>query len=247
LSYEEIIMRNAINQFVPTTTAPQSGTAFDEGLRRHMLRIYAYMTGGLVITGLVAYFVGTTPALYEPIFSTPLQWVVIFAPLMFVLVFSFSINAISAPVAQALFWAFCATMGLSLSVVFLIYTGASIARTFFIAAAMFGAMSLYGYTTKSNLTRFGSFLIMGLVGVLIAFVANIFLNSSALHYAISFIGILVFLGLTAWDTQTIKEQYAQSTETGDSQKLAVLGALSLYLNFVNLFQLLLSFTGQRQE
>jgi FtsH-binding integral membrane protein len=240
-------MRNAINQFVPTVTAPQSGTAFDEGLRRHMLRIYGYMSGGLAITGIVAYLVGTTPALYEPIFTTPLQWVVIFAPLLFIVVFSFSIDAIPTPMAQALFWAFSATMGLSLSVVFLAYTEASIAQTFFIAAAMFGAMSLYGYTTRTDLTRFGSFLIMGLVGVLIAFVANLFLGSDTLHHAISLVGILVFLGLTAWDTQTIKAQYAQSTETGDSQKLAVLGALSLYLNFINLFQLLLSFTGQRQE
>ena len=240
-------MRNAINQFAPTITAPQSGVAFDEGLRRHMLRVYGYMSAGLVITGLVAYVVGTTPALYEPIFTTPLQWVVIFAPLVFVLFFSFSINAIPAPIAQAIFWLFCATMGLSLSIVFLAYTGASIAQTFFVAAAMFGAMSLYGYTTRTDLTKFGSFLIMGLIGVLIAFVANLFLGSDVLYYAISFVGILVFLGLTAWDTQTIKEQYAGSLETGDSQKLAVLGALSLYLNFVNLFQLLLSLTGQRQE
>jgi uncharacterized protein len=239
-------MRNAINQFVPTISEPQSGTAFDEGLRRHMLRVYGYMSGGLAITGIVAWFVGSTPAIYEPIFTTPLQWVVIFAPLLFVIIFSFSINAIPAPIAQALFWAFSATMGLSLSVVFLAYTDASIAQTFFVAAAMFGAMSLYGYTTRIDLTRFGSFLIMGLVGILIAFVANLFLGSDALHYAISFVGILVFLGLTAWDTQAIKEQYAGSTETGDSQKLAVLGALSLYLNFINLFQLLLTFTG-RQE
>lgn len=240
-------MKSATQFVSDDTSARARGADFDEGLRRHMLRIYSYMCVGLVITGLVSFFVGTTPALYKPIFETPLQWVVIFAPLAFVLVFSFSLNAISGPVAQILFWVFCASMGLSLASVFLIYTGASIAQTFFIAAAMFGAMSLYGYTTKTDLTKIGSFLIMGLVGVLIALVVNIFLMSDVLHYAISFVGILVFLGLTAWDTQTIKERYAESTETDDSQKLAVLGALSLYLNFVNLFQLLLSFTGQRQE
>ncbi len=241
-------MKNAINQFAPgsdSVTTREPSALVDEGLRRHMLRIYGYMCGGLVITGLVAYLVGTTPALYEPIFSTPLVWVVIFAPLAFVLVFSFSINSIPVPVAQAIFWVFCATMGLSLAAVFLVYTGVSIARTFFIAAAMFGAMSLFGYATKADLTKFGSFLIMGLVGVLIALVVNLFVGSTVLQLAISFVGIVVFLGLTAWDTQRIKEQYLE--DAGDSQKLAVLGALSLYLNFVNLFQLLLSFTGQQRS
>jgi FtsH-binding integral membrane protein len=220
---------------------------FDEGLRRHMLAVYNYMGLGLVITGLVAFIVGTTPALYVPIFSTPLKWVVMLAPLAFVFFFSFRIQAMSAASAQALFWVFCAVMGLSLASIFLVFTGVSIARTFFIAAAMFGATSLYGYTTKRDLSQFGSFLIMGLIGVVIASLVNIFLASSALQFAISVIGVLVFTGLTAWDTQRIKEEYADHYDSESRQKLAVFGALSLYLNFINIFQLLLNFTGQREE
>jgi FtsH-binding integral membrane protein len=220
---------------------------FDEGLRQHMLRVYNYMGLGLVVTGIVAFAVASTPALYVPIFSSPLKWVVMLAPLAFVLLFSFRIQSMSAAGAQAMFWAFCAVMGLSLASVFLVFTGTSIARTFFIAATMFGAMSLYGYTTKSDLTKFSSFLIMGLIGVVIAAVVNIFLGSTALQFAISVIGIAVFLGLTAWDTQTIKEQYAENFDAESRQKMAVWGAFSLYLNFINIFQLLLHFTGQREE
>jgi FtsH-binding integral membrane protein len=220
---------------------------FDEGLRRHMLRVYNYMGLGLVVTGAVAMLVASTPALYVPIFSTPLKWVVMFAPLAFVLVFSFRIEKMSASAAQAAFWAFCAVMGLSLASVFLVFTGTSIARTFFIAASMFAATSLYGYTTRRDLTQVGSFLIMGLIGVIIASVVNIFLGSTALQFAISVIGIFVFVGLTAWDTQAIKTQYAESMGEESQQKLAVFGAFSLYLNFVNIFQLLLAFTGQREE
>ena len=153
----------------------------------------------------------------------------------------------SATTAQALFWIFCAVMGLSLASIFLVFTGTSIARTFFIAAAMFGATSLYGYTTKRDLSQFGSFLIMGLIGVVIASLVNLFLASSALQFAISVIGIVVFVGLTAWDTQSIKEQYAEKFDAESKQKLAVFGAFSLYLNFINIFQLLLTFTGQREE
>jgi hypothetical protein len=220
---------------------------FNEGLRQHMLRVYNYMGLGLVMTGLVAFIVGTTPALYVPIFSTPLKWVVMFAPLAFVLFFSFRMESMSASGAQTLFWAFCAVMGLSLASIFLVFTGTSIARTFFIAAAMFGATSLYGYTTKRDLSQFGSFLIMGLIGVVIASLVNLFLASSALQFAISVIGIVVFVGLTAWDTQSIKEQYAENFDAESKQKLAVFGAFSLYLNFINIFQLLLNFTGQREE
>lgn len=227
--------------------AIQSQAAFDEGLRQHMLRIYNYMGLGLVITGLVAFLVSSTPALYVPIFSTPLKWVVMLAPLAFVFFFSFKIQTMSASTAQMTFWAFCAVMGLSLASVFLVFTGASIARTFFITATMFGATSLYGYVTKRDLSKFGSFLMMGLIGVVIASVVNIFLGSSALQFAISIIGIVVFIGLTAWDTQNIKEQYAENFDQESQQKLAVFGALSLYLNFVNIFQLLLSLTGQREE
>jgi hypothetical protein len=154
---------------------------FDEGLRQHMLRVYNYMGLGLVMTGLVAFIVGTTPALYVPIFSTPLKWVVMLAPLAFVFIFSFRMESMSASGAQTLFWAFCAVMGVSLASIFLVFTGTSIARTFFIAAAMFGATSLYGYTTKRDLSPFGSFLIMGLIGVVIASLVNLFLASSALQ------------------------------------------------------------------
>ena len=224
-----------------------SGAIFDEGLRQHMLRVFNYMGLGLVVTGIVAFAVGNTPALYVPIFSSPLKWVVMLAPLAFVMFFSFRIHAMSAGAAQATFWAFCAVMGVSLSSVFLVFTSTSIANTFFIAAAMFGATSLYGYTTKRDLTKMGSLLIMGLIGVVIASIVNIFIGSSALQFAISVIGIIVFVGLTAWDTQTIKEQYAENMTAESQQKMAVFGALSLYLNFVNIFQLLLNFTGQREE
>jgi len=224
----------------------QAGAAYDEGLRQHMLRVYNYMGLGLVVTGLVAFFVASTPALYVPIFSSPLKWVVMLAPLAFVIIFSFKMQTMSAASAQMMFWAFCAVMGLSLASVFLVFTSTSIARTFFIAATMFGATSLYGYTTKRDLTQFSSFLIMGLIGVVIASLVNLFLGSTALQFAISVIGIAVFIGLTAWDTQTIKEQYAENFDAESQQKLAVFGAFSLYLNFINIFQLLLNFTGERE-
>lgn len=227
-------------------TGAQAGAVYDEGLRKHMLRVYNYMGLGLVVTGLVAFFVASTPALYVPIFSSPLKWVVMLAPLAFVMLFSFKMQTMSAASAQAMFWAFCAVMGLSLASVFLVFTGTSIARTFFIAATMFGATSLYGYTTRRDLTQFSSFLIMGLIGVVIASLVNLFLGSTALQFAISVIGIAVFVGLTAWDTQTIKEQYAENFDAESQQKLAVFGAFSLYLNFINIFQLLLNFTGERE-
>ena len=224
----------------------QSAALFNEGLRQHMLRVYNYMALGLVLTGVVAFTVSSVPALYVPIFSSPLKWVVMLAPLAFVFLFSFRIQTMSASGAQMMFWAFCAVMGLSLASVFLVFTGTSIARTFFIAASMFGATSLYGYTTKRDMTKFSSFLIMGLIGVIIAAIVNIFMQSSALQFAISVIGILVFLGLTAWDTQSIKEQFAENIDQESRQKMAVWGAFSLYLNFINIFQLLLYFTGERE-
>ena len=238
---------NTPNYNYRTGFGARTAALFDEGLRQHMLRVYNYMGLGLVLTGIVAFIVASTPALYVPIFSTPLKWVVMLAPLAFVLFFSFRIQTMSAGAAQAMFWAFCAVMGLSLASVFLVFTGTSIARTFFIAATMFGATSLYGYTTKRDLTQFSSFLIMGLIGVVIASLVNLFLGSSALQFAISVIGIFVFIGLTAWDTQTIKEQYAENSGAETQQKLAVFGAFSLYLNFINIFQLLLQLTGQRDE
>lgn len=236
------------SQFAWRAGAARDGAGlFDEGLRRHMLRIYNYMGLGLVVTGLVAWTVAAAPALHGPIFGTPLKWVVMLAPLAFVLFLSFRLHALSAAAAQALYWAFCALMGLSLASVFLVFTGMSIARTFFVAAGMFAATSLYGYTTRQDLSRFGSFLMMGLIGVVLAGLVNAFVGSSTLQFVVSVIGIIVFVGLTAWDTQSIKQQYAEHAGREAEQKLAVFGALSLYLNFVNLFQLLLNFTGQRDE
>ena len=238
---------NPINPRYGYGSAANTQALFDEGLRQHMLRVYNYMALGLVITGIVAFIVGSTPALYVPIFQTPLKWVVMLAPLAFVFFFSFRIQSMSSSTAQMTFWAFCAVMGLSLASVFLVFTKTSIAQTFFITAAMFGAISLYGYTTKRDLSKMGSFLMMGLFGIIIAGIVNIFLGSSALQFAISVIGIVVFVGLTAYDTQNIKEQYSENYDQESNQKLAVFGALSLYLNFVNIFQLLLSLTGQREE
>lgn len=220
---------------------------FDEGLRQHMLRVYNYMTVGLVITGLIAFFGSSSPALVAAIFGTPLKWVVMLAPLAFIFVISFNFHKMASGTLQMLFWAFCALMGLSMMSVFLVFTGESIARVFFITAATFAAASLYGYTTKADLTKMGAFLFMGLIGIVIAGLVNIFVGSSALQFAISVIGVIVFTGLTAWDTQNIKEQYAEGWGEESNNKLAVMGALSLYLNFINLFQMLLQLLGQREE
>jgi len=226
--------------------AGQDAALFDQGLRAHMLRVYNYMASGVLLTGIVALLVASTPVLVQAVFGTPLKWVFMFAPLAFVFFFSFRIDRMSASTAQAVYWAFAAVMGVSMASIFLVFTGTSIAQTFFIAAAMFTAMSLYGYTTKADLSRFGSFLMMGLIGVLIAMVVNLFLGSSALQFAISIIGVLVFVGLTAWDTQNIKVQYAENLGHEALSKMAVFGAFSLYLNFVNIFQLLLNLTGERE-
>ena len=231
--------------YAPTGWASQA--EFDEGLRKHMLQVYNYMMLGLALTGIVAYVVGTTPALYMPIFGTPLKWVVMLAPLAFVFFFSFRIQAMSTSTAQLTFWAFCAVMGLSMAAIFLAFTGASIARVFFITAGMFGAASLYGYTTKADLTRFGSFLFMGLIGIVIASLVNLFIGSSALQFAVSVIGVIVFTGLAAYDTQMIKESYAENAGVEANGKLAVFGALSLYLSFINLFQMLLQLFGVARE
>ena len=223
------------------------GATFDEGLRRHMLRVYNFMMLGLALTGLVAAAVASTPAIYQPIFGTPLKWVVMLAPLAFVVVLSWRFDRMSASSLQTLFWAFCAVMGLSMASIFLAFTGTSIARVFFITSATFGATSLWGYTTKRSLAGMGSFLFMGLIGIILASLVNIFLGSSALQFAISVIGVVVFTGLTAYDTQRIKEEYAEHNGVEANNKLAVMGALSLYLNFINLFQMLMSLMGQREE
>ncbi|MBD8066523.1 Bax inhibitor-1/YccA family protein [Devosia sp. PTR5] len=242
-----------------------SAAAIDEGLRSYMLRVYNYMGIGLVVTGLVAWFAANAAVTTNAdaaagqladgtlvtqwgalLFASPLQWVVMLAPLAFVLVLSFGINKLSVPAAQGVFWAFAAVMGLSLSSIFLVYTGASIAKVFFITAATFGAMSLYGYTTKRDLTSMGNFLMMGLIGIIIASVVNIFLGSSMLDFAISVLGVLIFVGLTAYDTQKIKESYSEHYGADVLAKNAIMGALSLYLDFINLFMMLLRLFGNRE-
>lgn len=226
------------------TAIPQVG--LDVGLRNYMLRVYNYMAGGLAITGVVAYFAAAT-GLYVRIAQTPLIWLVVFAPLGMVMLLSFRIQKMSMGAAQATFWVFAALMGLSLSYIFLVYTGTSIAEVFFITAATFLAMSLYGYTTKSDLAKFGSFLFMGLIGIVIASVVNIFLHAAALQFAISVIGVLVFTGLTAWDTQRIKEMYWEGDGSVVAGKKAIMGALALYLDFINLFIMLMQLMGNRRN
>lgn len=218
----------------------------DVGLRQYMLRVYNYMASGLALTGLVAAFVASTPALYEPILLSPLKWVVILAPVALVFFLSFRIHAMSAGAAQAVFWAYAALNGLAFSSIFLAFTGTSIARVFFITAATFGAMSLYGYTTKKDLTGWGSFLFAGLIGVLIAMLVNVFLASSALQFAISVIGVVVFVGLTAYDTQRIKEIYFEGDGADVAAKKSIMGALTLYLDFINIFIMLMQLFGERK-
>lgn len=244
----------------PTIAArPEAGLAIDQGLRAYMLRVYNYMGIGLVVTGLVAYvtytqsfieqngrIVGLT-GLGETLFGSPLQWVVMLAPLAFVLVLSFGINKLSTGVTQILFWAFAAVMGVSLASIFAVYTGGSIAKVFFIAAAMFGGMSIYGYTTKRDLTSIGSFLVMGLWGLIIASIVNVIWPSGALGFAISVVGVFIFLGLTAWDTQKIKESYSEGLGAEILTKSAIMGALNLYLDFLNLFLMLLRLFGQQRN
>jgi hypothetical protein len=235
---------NQRGTYDPRIGAPSA--EIDAGLRAYMLRVYNYMAGGLAVTGIVAY-VAASSGFYQSIASTWLIWLVMLAPLGFVLALSFGIQRMSAGTAALLFWVYAAVMGLSLGGIFLVFTGASIARVFFITAATYGAMSLYGYTTRTDLSGFGSFLMMGLIGIVIASLVNIFIKSSSLQFAISIIGVLVFVGLTAFDTQRIKEMYLES-DTGEiAAKKAILGALSLYLDFINLFMMLLQLFGQRRD
>jgi len=204
------------------------------------------MAAGLGVTGLVAYGAVAT-GFYQQIAGTPLIWLVMLAPLGAVLFLSFRIESLSIGAAQATFWTYAAVTGLSLAGIFLLFTGTSIARVFFITAGTFAAMSLYGYTTQRDLSQFGSFLFMGLIGIVLASLVNIFIGSSALQFAISVIGVIVFTGLTAWDTQRIKEVYLESDPGDVLTKKALMGALSLYLDFINLFVMLLQLVGQRRE
>ncbi|MCF6325950.1 MAG: Bax inhibitor-1/YccA family protein [Devosiaceae bacterium] len=226
-----------------------SAAIIDEGLRAHMLRVYNYMGIGLAITGAVAFFFAqwatSSADIFNLVYVSPLKWVVMLSPFAFVLALSFGINKMSFATAQMVFWGFATVMGISLSSIFFIYTGASIARVFFITASMFGAMSLYGYTTKRDLTAMGSFLMMGLIGIIIAMVVNIFLQSSALDFGISVLGVLIFVGLTAYDTQKIKEMYMELDGSEIAGKKAIMGALTLYLDFINLFLMLLRLFGNR--
>jgi uncharacterized protein len=234
------------------TVARGADVAIDAGLRAHMLRVYNYMTIGLVLTGVAAYVVVNTN-LRDLFFDfgvngaglTALGWIAFIAPLPLVMVLSFGIQRMSVGTAQLVFWGYAIIMGISLSPILLLYTGASVAKTFFITAATFGSMSLWGYTTKTDLTGMGRFLIMGVIGLVIAMVVNIFLQSSAVDFAISVVGVLAFTGLTAYDTQKIKEMYTVNDDGTVAGRKAIMGALSLYLDFVNLFLMLLRLFGNR--
>ncbi len=255
------------------SVARRDAGVIDRGLQGYMSKVYALMTGAMILTGLVAYVVGmdfravveaaqaglaptqaeTTvfpPSVIVAMFSSPIKWVIMFAPLIFVFGFSAMINRMSGQTAQLLFWAFGAVMGLSVAWIFAVFTGVSIAQTFFATAAGFGALSIWGYTTKKDLSGMGSFLLMGLIGLIVAMVINIFLASTALQWAISLIGVLLFAGLTAYDTQSIKNEYLamRSSPGGEAylEKGAVMGALRLYLDFLNMFMFLLQFMGNRQ-
>lgn len=228
-------------------TIPNTVAARDEGLRRYMLGIYRNMGIGLALTGLVALGVASTPALVALIFGTPLKWVAMFAPLAFVMFFSFRIDRMTTSGARTAFFAFAAVMGVSMASIFLVFTGTSIAQAFFTAAALFAGMSLWGYTTGRDLTKMSTFLMVGLIGVIGASLVNLFIGSSALQTIVSVAGVVVFTGLTAWDTQRLKSEYFAYAGTQAAEKLAIMGALSLYLNVINLFQLLLGLLGQREE
>lgn len=251
----EFNKENILNK---STTAKQA-VAMDEGLRAYMLKVYNYMATGILMTGIIALItfkmsvvtdssgsiVGLTQV-GNAIYMSGLKWLVMLAPLGIVFYMSFGINKMSAAKAQTTFWIFAALMGLSLSSILLVYTGMSITRVFFICSATFGAMSIYGYTTKRDLTKLGSFLMMGLIGIIIASIVNIFMKSSMMYFVISILGVLIFVGLTAYDTQKIKNMYTAS-DTGELMgKKAVMGALTLYLDFINLFIMLLRLFGQRR-
>ena len=219
---------------------------FDAGLRKHMLSVYNYMASGVLWTGIVAVLFASSGYAYQ-VMAGPgiLKYLIMFSPLVFVMVLSFGIHKLSTAAAQALYWVFAVVMGLSMSTIFLVFTGGSIATTFFATAAAFASLSLYGYTTKRDLSGMGTFLIMGVVGLIVASLLNLFLQSSALMYAISAIGVLIFAGLTVYDTQRIKQIYYQVQGTDFIGKAAIMGALALYLDFINMFQFLLSFMGSR--
>ena len=239
-----------------TNPAARYGTArarveVDAGLRAYMLRVYNYMTLGLAMTGAAA--LGTymlavqNPAVRQLLFGSPLRWVIILAPLAFVFFLAFRIDRLRVATAQTLFWIYAALVGVSFAVLLFVYTGESVVRVFFITAAAFGALSLYGYTTQRDLSAFGSFLMMGLFGVIIAMVVNLFLASTMMQWIISVVGVLVFSGLTAWDTQRIKEMYFAGDAEVVAGRKAIMGALALYLDFINMFVMMLQLFGNRNN
>jgi FtsH-binding integral membrane protein len=236
-------------QTIRTIGAGARTAEIDVGLRAHMNKVYGLMSVGMLLTAAVAWAVGTNDAMVAAIFGTPLKWVVMFAPLIMVFAFSAMINRMSVAAAQLAFYAYAALMGLSLSFIFAVYTGTSIATTFLVTSIAFAGLSLYGYTTKRDLSGMGTFLMMGLIGLVVASIVNLFLGSDALSFAISVIGVLIFAGLTAYDTQSIKTEYVEHAAHGDQEwlgKAAIMGALRLYLDFINMFMFLLQFLGNRE-
>ena len=228
-----------------TTQAGEArAQAVDEGLRIYMTKVYNYMGLGLLATALTAY-IGAASGIYVALAQTPLIWLVVLAPLGMVIYLSTRLHKMSASAAKTTFWIYAAMTGLSLSYVLLAFTGVSVVRTFLITAASFGALSLYGYTTKRDLSGMGSFLFMGLIGIILASVVNIFMQSPAMHFAISVIGVLLFAGLTAYDTQDIKRIYYAGDSRSIAEKKAIMGALRLYLDFINMFLFLLQVLGNR--
>lgn len=230
-----------------TATVGTADVAFDAGLRSHMLSVYNYMTSGILLTGIVSLLFAQWSGAPEVLFGPGiLKYLIMFAPLGFVLVLSFGINRLSQGTAQILYWTFAVAMGLSLSSIFFVYTGGSIALTFFATAAAFASLSLYGYTTKKDLSGMGTFLIMGVVGLIVASVVNLFWMNDTFSLVIAALGVLIFAGLTAYDTQKIKSIYFQVAGTDFIGKAAIMGALTLYLDFINMFLFLLRFLGSRE-
>lgn len=229
------------------TTAQVEAAQIDVGLRRYMLRVYNYMASGLALTGIVALLVASSPDMLRLVFGTPLKWVVLLAPIGIAFFFSARIHTMSNSTAQALFWVYAALIGVMLSSYLMVYTGASVARTFFITAASFAGLSLYGYTTKRNLSALGSFLTMGAIGLMLAMLVNLFVQSTMMHFIISVLGVLIFAGLTAYDTQKIKEMYWDADGEEMTSKKAIVGAFTLYLDFINIFIFLMQLLGVRRS
>ncbi|EAA25746.1 MULTISPECIES: Bax inhibitor-1/YccA family protein [spotted fever group] len=233
--------------YTKTLTAASKNKTFDEGLRQYMLKVYNYMALALLLTGVAAVTTISVEPIYNLMFQTGFGTIIMFAPLGIALYFFMGFGQMNLPTAQILFWVYAGLTGMSLAYLALIYTGASIARTFFICSSVFGAMSLYGYSTSRDLTSMGSFFAMGLIGLIIASLVNLFLKSSALSFATSLIGIVIFMGLIAWDTQKIKSMYYMAGNDEVGQKLSIMAAFTLYLDFINLFLYLMRFLGNRRD